>query len=63
MTLKSIKKINITKAASFSNYAQDFEFQKINVFFGYNGCGKTTLSRTICCGSRPEESNSYTLFL
>lgn len=54
MTLKAIKKINITKVASFSNFAQDFEFQKINVFFGYNGCGKTTLSRTLCCLEKKE---------
>ena len=54
MKLKAIKKINITKAASFKDYAQDFDFQKINVFFGYNGCGKTTLSRTLCCLEKKE---------
>ncbi len=54
MKLKAIKKISITKAASFKDYAQDFDFKKINVFFGYNGCGKTTLSRTLCCLEKKE---------
>jgi wobble nucleotide-excising tRNase len=54
MKLKAIKKIKITKAASFKDYAQDFDFEKINVFFGYNGCGKTTLSRTLCCLEKKE---------
>lgn len=54
MKLKAIKKISITKAASFKGFAQDFDFQKINVFFGYNGCGKTTLSRTLCCLEKKE---------
>lgn len=49
-----VKKINIEKAASFKDHAQDFDFQKINVFFGYNGCGKTTLSRTLCCLEKKE---------
>lgn len=50
----SIKKISITKAASFKDYSQDFDFKKINVFFGYNGCGKTTLSRILCCLEKKE---------
>ena len=54
MKLKAIKKISITKAASFKDYAQDFDFKKINVFFGYNGCGKTTLSRILCCLEKKE---------
>jgi len=54
MKLKNINKINITKAASFNDYAQNFDFKKINVFFGYNGCGKTTLSRTLCCLEKKE---------
>lgn len=49
-----VKRINITKAASFDKYVQDFDFKKINVFFGYNGCGKTTLSRTLCCLEKKE---------
>lgn len=44
-----IKRIDITRAASFKDYAQTFDFKKTNVFFGYNGCGKTTLSRTLYC--------------
>jgi len=54
MKLQAIKKISITKAASFKDYAQNFDFQKINVLFGYNGCGKTTLSRTLCCLEKKE---------
>lgn len=42
-----IKKVNITQAASFNNYNQAFEFEKTNIFFGYNGCGKTTFSRIV----------------
>jgi wobble nucleotide-excising tRNase len=49
-----IKKVNIKKAASFKEYVQDFNFKRINVFFGYNGCGKTTLSRTLCCLEKKE---------
>ncbi len=54
MKLKAIEKISITNAASFKDYTQDFDFQKINVFFGYNSCGKTTLSRIFCCLERKE---------
>lgn len=49
MPTTTIKKINIIKAASFKEYTQIFDFEKINVFFGYNGCGKTTLSRVVSC--------------
>ncbi len=44
-----IKKVDVKKAASFKEYVQDFDFNKINTFFGYNGCGKTTLSRIFNC--------------
>lgn len=49
-----IEKVNIIKLASFKDYNQEFNFQKINVFFGYNGCGKTTLSRIVNCLEKNE---------
>lgn len=54
MSLEFIKKINIIKVASFKDYTQNFDFKKNNVFFGYNGCGKTTLSRILCCLEKKE---------
>ena len=49
-----IRKLNIKKVASFEEYNQNFDFQKINVFFGYKGCGKTTLSRVLNCLEKEE---------
>ena len=40
-----IKKIKtISKIAKFNEFEQDIEFGKINLIFGANGSGKTTIS-------------------
>jgi len=42
-----MKTLNIPVTASFKKKVEISELEKINLFFGYNGSGKTTISRVL----------------
>ncbi len=60
-----IKKINVQKFGVFENYlwdssiGRDFAFKKLNIIYGRNYSGKTTLSRIFRCIELSQLHNDY----
>ncbi len=60
--MSQIKKIDIMNFGSFKNYIwinRDTEFKSVNIIYGRNYSGKTTLSRIFKCLEDKELHNDY----
>ena len=60
--MSQIKKIDIMNFGSFKNYTwinRDTEFKSVNIIYGRNYSGKTTLSRIFKCLEDKELHNDY----